>query len=106
MFGTFSHAPELIIVLIIALVIFGPKKLPDLGKGLGQGIREFRRANNPDPDKVDAETAGKDAITAASAATPVVAEGPKSSADTTTGATLAHEPPAATTHAADHKPAV
>ena len=42
MFGTFSHAPELIIILIIALVIFGPKKLPHLGKGLGEGIRNFK----------------------------------------------------------------
>jgi sec-independent protein translocase protein TatA len=33
---------ELAIVLIIALVIFGPKKLPELGRSLGRGIREFR----------------------------------------------------------------
>lgn len=34
---------EIIVILVIALVIFGPKKLPELGKSLGQGIREFRR---------------------------------------------------------------
>jgi sec-independent protein translocase protein TatA len=33
---------ELIIVLVIALVIFGPKRLPDLGKSLGTGMREFK----------------------------------------------------------------
>jgi sec-independent protein translocase protein TatA len=33
---------ELIVVLIIALVIFGPKRLPELGRSLGKGIREFR----------------------------------------------------------------
>ena len=33
---------ELAIVLIIALVVFGPKRLPELGKSLGKGIREFR----------------------------------------------------------------
>ncbi len=33
---------ELVVVLIIALVVFGPKRLPELGKSLGDGIREFR----------------------------------------------------------------
>ncbi len=33
---------EIIIVLIIALVVFGPKRLPELGRSLGKGIREFR----------------------------------------------------------------
>ena len=33
---------EIIIVLIIALVVFGPKRLPELGRSLGRGIREFR----------------------------------------------------------------
>ncbi len=41
-----SHAPELIIVLIIALVVFGPKRLPELGSSLGKGIREFKKATN------------------------------------------------------------
>ena len=35
---------ELAIVLIIALVIFGPKRLPDLGKSLGSGMREFKES--------------------------------------------------------------
>lgn len=33
---------EIILILVILLVLFGAKKLPELGKGLGQGIREFR----------------------------------------------------------------
>jgi sec-independent protein translocase protein TatA len=33
---------EIVIVLIIALIIFGPKRLPELGRSLGKGIREFR----------------------------------------------------------------
>jgi sec-independent protein translocase protein TatA len=36
--------PELIIIGIIALLIFGPKKLPDLGAGLGKAIRDFKGA--------------------------------------------------------------
>lgn len=35
---------HLIFILIIALIIFGPGKLPDLGRGLGKGIREFKEA--------------------------------------------------------------
>lgn len=36
--------PELILILIIALVVFGPGKLPEMGKALGKAINEFRRA--------------------------------------------------------------
>lgn len=35
---------EILIILVAALVIFGPQKLPELGRSLGQGIREFRKA--------------------------------------------------------------
>ena len=46
---------ELAIVLIIALVIFGPKRLPDLGKSLGSGMREFKdsMSGNKDDDDDD-----------------------------------------------------
>lgn len=35
--------PEILVILVVALLIFGPKKLPELGRSLGQSIREFRR---------------------------------------------------------------
>ncbi|GEM86137.1 Sec-independent protein translocase subunit TatA/TatB [Meiothermus granaticius] len=35
--------PEILIILLVALLLFGPKKLPELGRGLGQSIREFRK---------------------------------------------------------------
>jgi sec-independent protein translocase protein TatA len=38
--------PELIIIFVVALIVFGPKKLPELGKSLGRGLAEFRRASN------------------------------------------------------------
>jgi len=41
---------ELAIVLIIALVVFGPKRLPELGRSLGKGIREFRGSLSGDSD--------------------------------------------------------
>jgi sec-independent protein translocase protein TatA len=34
--------PEIVVLLVIALIVFGPKRLPELGKSLGKGIREFR----------------------------------------------------------------
>jgi sec-independent protein translocase protein TatA len=34
--------PEIVVLLVLALIIFGPKRLPELGKSLGKGIREFR----------------------------------------------------------------
>lgn len=35
--------PEILVILVVALLIFGPKKLPELGRSLGQSIREFKR---------------------------------------------------------------
>jgi len=38
--------PELIIIFVIALIVFGPRKLPELGRSLGRGIAEFKKATN------------------------------------------------------------
>jgi len=46
-------APELIIVLVIALLIFGPKRLPGLGRQLGTGMREFKESISGKDDKRD-----------------------------------------------------
>ena len=43
---------ELIIILVIALVFFGGKKLPEIGSGLGKAIREFKRGNS-EPEEID-----------------------------------------------------
>ncbi|MBE3132069.1 MAG: twin-arginine translocase TatA/TatE family subunit, partial [Acidobacteria bacterium] len=45
MFGSIGM-PELIIIFVIALIIFGPRKLPELGRTLGKSLSEFRRASN------------------------------------------------------------
>ena len=43
MFGKLGM-PELILILAIALIVFGPRKLPEIGRSIGKGIREFRQA--------------------------------------------------------------
>ena len=42
----FGHFPELVMVLILALIIFGPRRLPEVGEGLGKSLREFRKATS------------------------------------------------------------
>jgi len=74
MFG--FHMPELIIILVVALLIFGPKKLPEMGSSIGKSIKEFRKGMNeishpkeekddemksPDLDAIDREVASKKA---------------------------------------------
>ena len=40
---------HLLVILVVALFLFGPKKLPELGKGLAEGIRNFKNAIKPEP---------------------------------------------------------
>ena len=49
----FPHigVPELLVILVIALVVLGPGKLPDVGKALGKSIREFKSASKDDEMK-------------------------------------------------------
>jgi sec-independent protein translocase protein TatA len=51
---------EIIVVLLIVLVLFGAKRLPDIGKGLGKGIREFRDATKGLHDDVKSGIEGDD----------------------------------------------
>ena len=75
---------ELAIVLIIALVVFGPKRLPELGRSLGKGIREFRGSVSGESDD---EPTGRDEPSRTEAIEP-----PKPSAEQDAeGETVAHD---------------
>ena len=61
MFGLAGHLPELIVILVAALVIFGPKRLPEIGNSMGKTIREFRHSvAEKDDDKKLTEEAAPD----------------------------------------------
>lgn len=51
---------ELILMVLVALVVFGPKKLPELGKSLGQGLREFRKGTRELRRELSLEGPGKE----------------------------------------------
>jgi sec-independent protein translocase protein TatA len=72
MFGSIGM-PELIIILVIALIIFGPRKLPELGRSLGKSIGEFKRASNELRSTLEEEIRveeQRERTTTAAAATP------------------------------------
>jgi len=65
--------PELLIILVVVLLIFGPRRLPDMAKGLGQSVREFRKGlrdmRKEFDDEASDETGKPAAAQAAAAAT-------------------------------------
>jgi len=72
-------APELIIVLVVALIVLGPKRLPEMGQSLGRSLREFRHAISETTDAVKisaAPTAATTPTVAAPAAAPAPAPAP------------------------------
>jgi sec-independent protein translocase protein TatA len=84
----FIGMPELILLALVALVLFGPKRLPEMGRGLGKGLREFKDSvsgENKDehgfnelkleiPEELTATPVIAEATTSASATAPVLVE--------------------------------
>jgi sec-independent protein translocase protein TatA len=70
MFGSLG-LPELIVIFVIALIIFGPRKLPELGRSLGRGIAEFKHATNEFQKTLEQEVQVDATRTAAPAQTAV-----------------------------------
>ena len=96
--------PELIIIFVVALLVFGPRKLPELGRSLGKGLSEFKRASNDLRQTLDDEIRDEERRTALT--TP-----PSPAAPVTTPSVVAasdageHDAPEADTVARGHNPA-
>jgi len=74
-----SPTTDLIIVLVIALLIFGPKRLPGLGRHLGQGMREFKESITG--ESKDEEAGSHPELTAATGSTPEATPSARQSAE-------------------------
>ena len=59
--GNFG-ATEILLILVVVVLLFGGKKIPELMKGIGQGMKEFKKASKYDPADDDKEVATKDKI--------------------------------------------
>ena len=55
--------PELIVIFVVALIVFGPRKLPELGRSLGKSLAEFKRASNELRTTLDEEIRLEEAAT-------------------------------------------
>lgn len=71
---------ELIIVLVIMLVIFGPKRLPEMGRSLGKGIKEFKKSTSEIQEQLTAEESAAPAARETEVSTAVKEQAPAASA--------------------------
>jgi Tat protein translocase TatB subunit len=100
MFGTLG-GPELLLIFVIALIVFGPRKLPEIGKSVGKMLAEFRKASTDFKRTIEDEIEAEKTRPEAPPMAPAVTEIPMSSTGTPPGgappdapaASPAEEPP-------------
>jgi sec-independent protein translocase protein TatA len=95
MFGSIGM-PELIIIFVIALIIFGPRKLPELGRSLGKSLAEFKKASNELRSTLEEEIRVEEQRTSVEAA---------SATPGAPAATVPYAPATEVSHAAEPVPA-
>ncbi len=91
MFGTLG-GPELFLILVVALIVFGPRKLPEMGRSLGRMMAEFRKASNEFQRTIEEEVDADRARNAPAAPSLAAAEPPKAPEVTPLPAVVAPEP--------------
>ena len=99
MFAAFFGGWEVVLILAVVLVLFGAKKLPELAKGLGQGIKEFKKATREVTDEIQSAASVDDTYSSHSVPPPrkIEASEPKALAETS-------QPEKATVpHSTEHK---
>jgi sec-independent protein translocase protein TatA len=101
MFGSIGM-PELLIIFVIALIIFGPRKLPELGRSLGKSLAEFKRASNELRNTLEEEIRIEEQKEAASKTEEQKDAGKSSASTSSTIGNVAHtdEPARAADHSA------
>jgi sec-independent protein translocase protein TatA len=106
MVGDIFQPTHLLFVLVVALLVLGPKKLPEVGRQLGNGLRDFRAAINGERSEPEEVQAPYEQAAQATPAEHEFAHEP-SAEDSSTGHEFAHEPPAedtSTGHEFAHEP--
>ena len=61
MFGSLG-VPEMMMIFVVALILFGPRQMPQIGKSIGKALGEFRRASNEFKRTIEDEVAGEDLV--------------------------------------------